>query len=203
MPRSSTREPESTPTLEDRMGGALGFVDGRPNVVTADYDDGRGVMHMDAEPRTLYVRRDLLNAREVLAHFRGQMSVELEDPKELHVTIAYSRTPVDWAKIPSDWDGGDADQGRLRVKPGGMRMMERLGPEGAKHAIVMQFTSTPLAIRWSDLKDAGCSWDFDDYQCHVTIAYDTENRVSDEDLRAMEPWRGELVFGPEIFEEVQ
>jgi hypothetical protein len=42
------------------------------------------------------------------------------------------------------------------------------------------------------------SHDFDEYQPHVTITYEG----SDLDLSKVEPYRGELVFGPEIFAEV-
>jgi hypothetical protein len=41
----------------------------------------------------------------------------------------------------------------------------------------------------------GASHDFDEYQPHVTITYEG----SDLDLSKVEPYRGELVFGPEIF----
>jgi hypothetical protein len=41
----------------------------------------------------------------------------------------------------------------------------------------------------------GASHDFDSYQPHVTISY----AGSDIDLSKVEPYRGELLFGPEIF----
>lgn len=185
--------------------------DGTPNVVSEDYDDGKWIMGegssvaaADAAPRTLYVRRDLLNGDEVRRHFADQMSREgaamLMDAGKLHVTVAYSKTPVDWAKLPADWFGSTDEEGRIRVKPGGMRMMERLGPDGqVKAAVVMQFTSSDLTYRWRELCEAGCSWDFEDYQPHVTIAWDVDQAIDPSSLR---PWQGELVFGPEIFEEV-
>lgn len=166
--------------------------------VVGDIDRAVG----DAAPRTLYVRRDLMNAAAVLAHFQDQLprGTELQPASSLHVTIAYSKTPVDWAKQPSEWYSSTDEKGWLRVKPGGMRLMERLGADEPKAAVVMQFASSDLTIRWSDFKDVGgCSWDFEDYQPHVTIAWDKSQKI---DVSSLKPWTGELVFGPEVWEEI-
>ena len=205
MPRS---QPRSESTIEERMSEPLGFVGGKPNVVSEDYHDGKWIMDpdgkvavTDAAPRTLYVRRDLVNAAAVLEHFRKQIpGAELQPASSLHVTIAYSKTPVDWAKQPAEWYSGTDEKGNLRVKPGGMRLMERLGAEDPRAAVVMQFASTDLTIRWRDLKnDGGCSWDFEDYQPHVTIAWDKDQII---DVAKLKPWTGELIFGPEVWEEI-
>ena len=44
----------------------------------------------------------------------------------------------------------------------------------------------------------GASWDWSEYQPHVTIAY----AGADVDLSEIEPYNGKLVFGPEKFAEV-
>lgn len=201
-------------TLEERMDAdePLGVVNGRVVTATEDYDDEEGLSVQDAAPRTLYVRRDLLNAEEVVQFYAdqlGQNASVLSDPDKLHVTIAYSRKPVDWIKAGEAWDQ-DSRTGELHLAPGGARLHERLGKDGAKDALVLQFTSSSLSSRWYCLhdvnegspypsNDVGCSWDFPDYQPHVTIAWD-KDQVVDEKL--LQPWRGPLVFGPEIFEEV-
>jgi hypothetical protein len=46
--------------------------------------------------------------------------------------------------------------------------------------------------------ERGASWDYEEYQPHVTITYNGGGI----DLHAIEPYRGRLVFGPEIFEEI-
>lgn len=191
-------------TIEERWkdDGPIGIVGGQVIEASEDYDDEEGLSVADAAPRTLYVRRDLLNAKAVRKHFADQLGESadlLMDASKWHVTVAYSKTPVDWAKLPDDWFGGGDEDGNLRVKPGGMRMMERLGAEDPRAAVVVQFSSTALSMRWRDFCEAGASWDFEDYQPHVTIAWDVDQKI---DVSALKPWTGELLFGPEIFEEV-
>jgi hypothetical protein len=62
---------------------------------------------------------------------------------------------------------------------------------------VLLFNSSELAWRHEEMVRAGASYDFDQYQSHVTICY-----KGAPDLANVEPYRGELVFGPEIFEEL-
>lgn len=152
----------------------------------------------DAEPRTLYVRRDLLNAEDVIAWAKAQGLSDTEIVSDMHVTVAYSRTPVDWMKVREDCTNHD-ENGELRVAPGGPRLVERLGPE--KEAVVLMFASNRLSWRHCEIVDAGATWDWPEYQPHVTVSYATD--VSTPDVSRIEPYRGELVFGPEIFEEVK
>jgi hypothetical protein len=108
--------------------------------------------------------------------------------------VLFSRTPVDWLKMGSPWD--QDDQGRLKVAPGGARVVEPLGDKGA---VVLLFNSSSLSWRHEEMVRNGASHDYDEYQPHVTITYEG----SDLDLSKVEPYRGELVFGPEIFAEVE
>lgn len=154
----------------------------------------------DAKPRTLYVRRDVMNAEAIVAHYAAQLPEDearlLSDAKKLHVTIAYSRAPVDWIKVGEDYYGNSI-QSELVIPAGGARLHERLGAKG--DAVVLQFTSSRLGWRWKEFLDAGASWDFPEYQPHVTLAWDTEHTIVVEDLK---PWRGEIVLGFEVFEEI-
>jgi hypothetical protein len=43
-------------------------------------------------------------------------------------------------------------------------------------------------------KDAGASWDYDDFKAHVTISYNSKL-----DLKTVKPYTGRLVFGYEVF----
>jgi hypothetical protein len=149
----------------------------------------------DAAPRTLYVSRKLLNADEFIRWAKGQGFETTAPADELHVTICFSRTPVDWMKMGSPW-GEDNDKGQLTVNPGGARLVERLGDKGA---VVLLFSSSSLSWRHEEFLRNGASFDFDEYQPHVTITYDAP---ADLDLGKVEPFRGRLVFGPEIFAEV-
>lgn len=149
----------------------------------------------DAAPRTLYVSRQLVNAAEFIAWAKGQGFATTTPADELHVTVCYSRTPVDWMKMGSDWGNGD-DKGHLTVPPGGARIVERLGDKGA---VVLLFASSALSWRHEEFLRNGASFDFEEYQPHVTISYEVP---ADFDLATVKPYQGKLVFGPEVFAEV-
>lgn len=149
----------------------------------------------DAAPRTLYVSRQLLNAAEFIAWAKGQGFTSTTPADELHVTVCFSRQAVDWMKMGSDWGNGD-DKGQLTVPPGGARIVERLGDKGA---VVLLFASSALSWRHEEFLRNGASFDFEEYQPHVTISYEVP---TDFDLGNAQPYQGKLVFGPEVFAEV-
>lgn len=147
----------------------------------------------DAAPRSLYVSRKLLNPADLRAWARTQ-GFEITVPDEaLHVTVMSSRVAVDWMKFAGyPWDS--SDDGKLTIAPGGPRILDRLGG-----GIVLLFGSPSLMYRHGDMVREGAEFSHPaDYQPHVTLAYDAP---ADIDLSALEPYRGKLVFGPEIFEE--
>jgi hypothetical protein len=144
----------------------------------------------DASPRSLYVSRKLLNGAEFIKWAKGQGFETTVPADELHVTVLFSRTPVDWMAMGSTWS--EDDKGQLKVPPGGARLVEPLGDKGA---VVLLFNSSALSWRHEEMVRNGASHDFDSYQPHVTISY----AGSDIDLSKVEPYRGELLFGPEIF----
>ncbi|MHC2797176.1 phage-related protein (TIGR01555 family) [Mesorhizobium jarvisii] len=145
----------------------------------------------DAEPRTLYVRRDVVNASEIAAWAEGQGIPDLAD--DLHVTIVFSRTSIDWIKAGNASDWGPANNGQLVIPPGGPRVVEPLGNMTA----VLMFASSQLCWRHEEIVRAGASHDFEDYQPHISL---TKAAV---DLTNIEPYRGKIVLGPEVFEEVK
>ena len=168
----------------------------RPQVRVAARDgtlitDWETLALQDARPRTLYVRRDVINAAEIRAWAKAQGFENIADG--MHVTIAYSRVPVDWMKIGSGW--GDDETGRVTVKPGGPRVVEKLG-----NATVLMFSNSNLAWRHESMRHRGAEWEWEDYQPHVSITYEPTGTL---DLSKVEPYRGKIVLGPEIFEEVK
>lgn len=146
----------------------------------------------DASPRPLYVRRDLKpsSAKALIAWAKENGFDTTLPADDMHVTVLYSKTPVDPMKMGETW--GSEPDGGLIVKAGGPRAIERFGD-----AIVLQFASWSLISRHDDMVRAGASHDFDEYLPHITISYNAPEGL---DLDAIKPFTGELAFGVEIFE---
>ena len=92
------------------------------------------------------------------------------------------------------WGPNDeqAAKGEMTVPPGGARVVEKFGD-----AIVLLFNSSRLSYRHETIKQAGASFDFDEYQPHLMITW--EPGVFD--WKTAEPYRGPIELGPEVFEE--
>lgn len=164
-------DPETDPDAEEEPGAAP-------------------IQQQDAAPRTLYVRRNVKNAADIVKWAKSQGFETTLPAEDMHVTIAFSRTPIDWMKTGETW----ADE--LQIAAGGARIVEPLGPKGA---VVLLFNSSELSWRHRSIIRAGASWDWPDYQPHITITYEAKGM----DLSKVEPYRGEIVLGPEIFSEVK
>jgi len=145
----------------------------------------------DAEPKTLYVRRDVVNAAEITAWAKAQGLTDIVP--DLHVTIIYSRTPIDWIKAGNAREWTDEVDGKMTIPAGGPRVVEPLGGMTA----VLMFASSQLYWRHKEIIEAGAEHGFEDYQPHISL---TKTPV---DLSKVEPFRGKIVLGPEIFEEVK
>lgn len=143
------------------------------------------------QERTLYVHRKLLNANAVRAWAREQGFEGLMAPEQMHVTIAFSREPVDWGRLTPDGDATVVADATTEVET----FAPRGNPKGG--ATVLRFESPELAARWQEIRDAGASYDFPEYRPHVTLTYGPAP-----DLAAVEPYRGPLIFGPEEFAEI-
>lgn len=146
----------------------------------------RVVASKDAAPRSLYVRRDVINKGDIERWAREQ-GFETVVP-DMHVTLIHSRTQVDWFKVYTA-------QSRLEIPEGGPRLVEPLGNKGA---IVLLFSSDDLSWRHDHFKRIGAESDYDPYQPHITLTYDKRNVV----LEDIEPYTGRIVFGPELFDQV-
>ena len=182
---------------EDAAGDPLAA--GEPDPLAVDRMAQRGTitqdqaqaLFVDAQPRSLYVSRRLLNVDEVAAWAKSQGLTLQADP---HVTVIYSERPVDWIAADNDWTTGD--DGTFTVDPGGPRVVELLGP---KNAVALLFASSHLAYRHARIREmSGAGHGFADYTPHITISYEAVPDVS-----KIEPYRGALKFGPEIFEQVK
>jgi ADP-ribose pyrophosphatase YjhB (NUDIX family) len=144
------------------------------------------------EPKPLYVRRDLLNAADLVAWAKRAGIPNIVAPSEMHVTVCYSRAPVDWMAIGNDY------RDTVIVGKGGPRALARFGKTDAKVA-VLAFASSDLEWRHREMIERGASFDYTTYRPHVTIGL---NLPPDFDLDAVEPYQGALRFGPEVFQEI-
>lgn len=138
------------------------------------------VQKQDAKP--LYLSRSLENADQLIAWAKGQGFATTQQPGDWHVTIAYSKTPTDWPETLDD---------QITVRSKADRQVIALGDKGA---VVLRFADPTLQSRWQELVDGGASWEFENYQPHVTITWDGAGV----DLATVNPYRGPLVFGPEV-----
>jgi len=142
----------------------------------------------DAKPRSLYVRRDVLNKAEIQRWATGQ---ELKAADDLHVTIMYSTTAVDWFKIRPSW------QEKVEII-GGPRVLERLGtPDFPVVALLIPMVGE-LVWRHEEMKNAGAESEWPEYVPHITI-----QKGDALDLDDLEPYQGRILLGPEVFEEVE
>lgn len=132
----------------------------------------------------LYMRRNLTAESAAALHewALGQGFVNLIAPDKLHATIVHSRVGV--PLMPA---GGDI------VVRGGDRSV---GPLGEGGAVALFFQSDALQARFDEAMAAGAAHDYGEYEPHVSITYDGEPS----DLEDVEPFTGDLVFGPEVHE---
>jgi len=167
--------------------------DGIEDVGGEDGEDGRtpATSVVDAQPRSLYVCRKVVNVGEIEAWARSQGIADLRD--DLHVTVVHSSQAFDWIKAGNANDWGSAGTDELVIPEGGPRAVEPLGGMSA----VLLFASSQLVWRHESIIRAGGSHDFEDYTPHISL---TKAPI---DLTKVEPYRGRIVLGPELFEEIR
>lgn len=200
MAEAVQAEAEAAAALAPKLGTGPAFNPGLPKpthaAVAADAMTSR-ITGRDAKPKTLYVRRDVINADDIIAWATDQGIPGVIDGSDMHVTVAFSRQPVDWIKVGSVGTWGQDEDGVMKIPPGGARMLDLLGPE--QDVLALLFNSSDLTYRWCQIKEAGATWDWQDYQPHITIA---KVAVGEFAVIDFEPYRGPIVLGPEIFEEI-
>lgn len=176
-------EPEGDP---DQQAAAIGG--NRPpanaNVQPTGPTRQRRVV-VDAAPASLYVSRKVVNEAEIRRWAKAEGFEVVDD---LHVTIAYSRNPVDWMQMGSSWDE------EMTIPAGGPRVLDEFGSD--EKVTVLRFSSESLQWRHERFKEAGASWDWPDYHPHITIA---KGPIP----AGAKPFTGRIVLGPEIFEELK
>lgn len=118
---------------------------------------------------------------------KNQGIPDLFTAEKLHVTVAYSRKPIDYEK---------AGSGIFDVEVVfGDREIARLG----RSAIALKFKSSVLSARFDAIRKAGATWDYPSYIPHLTVA----ESLKPIKLANVVPYYGILEFGPEIIEKIE
>lgn len=155
--------------------------------------DAAGVDIIKAAPAPLYVYRTLQNADAVIAWAKSQGFRTTVPAAEMHVTVLYSKAPVDWMSMGEAWSS--SDDGKLKVPPGGPRAVSQFN----QGAVVLEFSCDWLKYRHDAMIAQGASTDWGDYKAHVTLTYDSQGV----DLSTVQAYQGPLIFGPEVFQEIK
>ena len=103
----------------------------------------------------------------------------------MHVTIAFSKKKISWSTLTTDDSSMDLDLEDAKIQ----KLWE---------AIVIKFQSKALKTARTKYVDAGATWDFETYQPHISISYN-----SDQDISKVGTFSGKASFGGEIMEEVK
>jgi phage-related protein (TIGR01555 family) len=157
-------------------------------------DKGTGEELNDSMTAPLYVYRSVKNGRDFIDWANGQGFGKTLAADDLHVTIIYSKTPVDWVDAQARSVYGSRPE--LTIESQGERTVAPLGDKGA---VVLKFESDDLQWRHSDIRErSGASHDFPSFQTHLTITYDG----TDLDLSKVTPYNGPIILGPEVFQEL-
>lgn len=138
----------------------------------------------DARPSTLYVYRQVLNGRDIVKWAKAQGFTDLARFDDLHVTIVYSRSPVDWMAMGEPWEH------RLTIPAGGPRVVSDFNGHW-----VLEFASNSLQHRHLEMREKGASHDWPSYRPHITFS-------TGEYEGKCKPYTGPIILGPEVFEEL-
>jgi hypothetical protein len=139
---------------------------------------------MKMEPSSLYVYRKVLN-HQAISDWATAHGFKTTLGSDMHVTIVYSKQPVDWTS--------SYPKVKTLSEMGGSRTVEPLGDEGA---VVLKFQSSALGARWGEWRDLGASWDYEGYTPHITLSYELPSVP----LEMVPAYEGPLELGPEIYE---
>lgn len=141
----------------------------------------------DGTSSSLYVSRPVLNGAEIYRWAKENGIKGRVPAAELHITICYSRKPLDWMQVGEPWDS------ELTIAAGGPRRLECF-----KDSLVIELSARSLKYRHQEIIEAGGSHDFGEYRPHLTIAQGYEKAPA-----GVTPFLGAIKLGPEIFEEVK
>lgn len=179
--KSAYDEADADGSIDDLDEATDEEVDAANRIGDASFSDGT--------PRPLYVRRNVLNGAAIVKWAKKQGFKTTLPAGDMHVTLAFSRKPLDWHKAGAAWED------TIDVPAGGPRTVERFG----MNAIVLEIASNNLKYRHQALKRAGAISEFEEYRPHITITYNPGTV----DLEKVTPYQGKILLGHEIFEPIK
>jgi uncharacterized protein (DUF433 family) len=134
------------------------------------------------ETTPLQITRRLINVDDMLAWANRVGFAPLRPLHELHATLVYSRYDIDLEDL-------SMAASQVRIEPSRNRRLEAFGD----NAIVLTFESDLFEVRARQAwKSSGWKTDYPG-QLHVTLTYGDHPG-----LLKLDPYFGELVFGPEV-----
>ena len=136
--------------------------------------------------QTLYINRPLLNGQDLYNWAEQQHFTNLLLPKYMHTTIINSRLPFDISNISK------LNDTIIVYQPLDLKITK------FNDALVLVFVHDELHSRWQEMCDCGASWDFQQYQPHITLSYSSTSSHINENM--ISAYTGKLVFGPEIWQ---
>lgn len=115
--------------------------------------------------KTLYVNRKVKDWSELIKFANDQKIQDIIDKKELHVTVAFSKTKVNWDDFKPDTKDLEINLKNAKV-------------EKLWDALVLKFKSKDLEKNWKKYIDGWASWDFDSYNPHISLSYKSDQDIS-------------------------
>lgn len=137
----------------------------------------------------IYISRSVINASDILHWFKNQGISNIVDDNDLHVTVVYSRNPVDMNTLILDTNN-------ITIDPNDSIFKMDLFDEN--QCLVMVYHNNFMQERFNYFKQKQCSWDFPEYNCHITITNNFhQSNIKLTDLKAFPE---KIILGPEILE---
>lgn len=152
---------------------------------SVESEESQDLQNNDIDSTGTYVAVKVVN-NEQLRDWYVKQGLDVIPAEELHVTIAYSRKVFDRTINEAD----------INITPENIKdELELLGDDGA---IVIKLNSPELHNRFKECMEAGATFDYPEYQPHITLTYESK----DVDLSKFEKPDFDIILGNEYVNEL-